>query len=184
MSSGKKSLKRLERQKAKREKAAAKNIKQFAKPLITKLVKQANDPNTKKQAKSVELGSRYHLRMSWSVDLEDRKGRWSWGVNRDWGDKLSNSLIYPFLVGCERDTWGRLESLKAGGNHRHMSYDVSQIRKEARDRLVELELDDQENIFRFRMTGAERLYGFIMGTSVFYTVWFDPTHDIYPTSKK
>lgn len=150
MSSGRKSQARIERQKLKAKKAAEKNIKQFATPEIDKFVKQAHDPQTTKQVKSIELGSRYHLRMSWSGDLEDRDGRWSWGVDRDWRDELSQTYIYPFLRDCERDTWGRLESLKAGDNHRHMSYDVCQIRKEAQDRLVELELDDQEKLFRFQ----------------------------------
>lgn len=184
MSPGKKSLARLERQALKAAKAAQKNIKQFATPEIDKLIKQAKNPQTNKQAKSIDLGSRYHLRMSWASDLEDRKGSWSWGVERDWGDELSESYIYPFLSDCQNSTWGQLESQKAGDRHRHISYDIEQIVPEAQARLIELELDDHDKIFRFRMTNKNRLYGVILNICVFNTVWFDPTHDICPSEKK
>lgn len=184
MSPGKKSQARIKRQKLKAEKAAEKNIKQFANPETDKLIRQSQEPKAKKQVKSVGDGSRYHLPMSWANDLEDREGSWSWGVERDWGDELSASYIYPFLCGCQKSTWGQLESQKAGDRHRHISYEIEQIVPEAQERLIDLELDDQDKIFRFRMTNKNRLYGFILTTCVFHTVWFDPTHDICPSKKK
>jgi hypothetical protein len=71
----------------------------------------------------------------------------------------------------------------AGGDKRHKAYPTNVICKEAFDRLTELEYDDQTEIFRFRMTGPHRLYGFRFG-HVFKTVWFDPVHMIYPTPKQ
>jgi hypothetical protein len=49
--------------------------------------------------------------------------------------------------------------------------------------LKALEYDDQTVIFRFRMTGPHRLYGFRFG-HVFKTVWFDHVHKIYRSPKQ
>jgi hypothetical protein len=46
--------------------------------------------------------------------------------------------------------------------------------------LADLEKDDNDEIFRFRMSNLERLYGFIRAAD-FEVIWFDPTHQTYPT---
>lgn len=55
--------------------------------------------------------------------------------------------------------------------------------KEARQRLVELEYDDEDHISRLRVTSRGRLYGFRRDAR-FYALWWDPEHKIYPSSKK
>lgn len=54
---------------------------------------------------------------------------------------------------------------------------------EARERLVELEYDDEDQISRLRVTARGRLYGFRRGAR-FYALWWDPEHEIYPSLKK
>ena len=53
----------------------------------------------------------------------------------------------------------------------------------AYQRLVDLELDDfSTDLFRFRLSGKERLYGFrIEAEAMFYMLWYDPHHKIYPS---
>lgn len=36
------------------------------------------------------------------------------------------------------------------------------------------------DIFRFRLSGVERLWGFVID-GIFYAVWWDPNHRVYPT---
>ncbi len=55
--------------------------------------------------------------------------------------------------------------------------------KEARERLVELEYDDEDQISRLRVTGRGRLYGFRRDAR-FYALWWDPEHAIYPSPKE
>jgi len=50
-------------------------------------------------------------------------------------------------------------------------------------RLVELEYDDEDQISRLRITGKGRLYGFRRGER-FYALWWDPEHEIWPSTKR
>jgi hypothetical protein len=128
-------------------------------------------------------GSLGELYMRWSQDKEDKNGTWSWGVQRDWGEPLWNTLIYPFLSEYAKKKW-KIIFAETWQNDKkcrkkHVYYDVNRIHEEAIKRLVQLELDDQTRIFRFRLSGKRRLYGFTF-SDIFATVWYDPTHNIYP----
>jgi hypothetical protein len=120
-----------------------------------------------------------------SSDKEDRDGRWSWGIDRNWHASHGEKHVSSFLVNYDgTKTWREIFEEKAVGKGeqikpRHVKYPIEAICTEAVKRLEERQLDDQDEIFRFRMTNLERLYGFIIGAS-FATVWFDPTHEIYP----
>lgn len=54
--------------------------------------------------------------------------------------------------------------------------------QEARSRLADLKLDDQERISRLRVGGAGRLYGFRHGPD-FWALWWDPRHEIWPSAQ-
>jgi hypothetical protein len=52
-------------------------------------------------------------------------------------------------------------------------------------RLIDLELDDQTEIARLRISGERRLYGFLhSGGPDFYALWWDPEHQIWPSTLK
>ncbi|MDX1890113.1 hypothetical protein [Mycolicibacterium sp. 050158] len=56
---------------------------------------------------------------------------------------------------------------------------------DAISRLVELELDDQTEIARLRISGKRRLYGFLAeGGQDFYVLWWDPNHEIWPSTPR
>lgn len=121
--------------------------------------------------------------MRWSRQKEDRIGSWTWGVSRDWGEKTWGTVLLPFLSDYEKKTWGVIHAETWQNENKtrkkHIYYDKEKICEEARRRLIELEFDDQTRIFRFRLSGKRRLYGFTFG-EVFATIWYDPTHKIYP----
>ena len=53
----------------------------------------------------------------------------------------------------------------------------------ARERLEVLNLADQTKIWRLRIGGTGRLYGFLTG-NVFHVVFWDPDHEVWPSQLK
>jgi hypothetical protein len=172
---------RIARKAAKEQQRKGKQVRQFQSLSVDKQAKILAAPAVAKKIKTTPLGLRSDCFMSWGCDREDREGAWSWSVSRDWGDELSSSYIYPFLQAYTNKTWGQIEAECTTRGKRNKAYPLGKLKQEAQDRLVELELDDRDFIFRFRMTRLERLYGFIID-HVFNTVWFDPTHEIYQSN--
>lgn len=99
----------------------------------------------------------------WSQDYEDKDGTWSWEEDRDWGDEVWQSLLEPFLKGCGVKKWSEIRaekfSSKRKSRSKHIYYSIEKIKKEAADRLIDIELDDFPKIFRFRLDGKKRFYG-------------------------
>lgn len=122
--------------------------------------------------------------MEWSRDNADVEGEWSWGprscLNADW-----DGLLHPFLIEYGKKTWFQIyderTTVRKKRVQKHISYAVGAICREAQDRLVALEIDDVDRIFRFRLSGRARLYG-IQRLHVFFVLWWDPEHKIYPTT--
>ena len=70
------------------------------------------------------------------------------------------------------------------GGHPGMDYSTGDLpKKEATDRLEALALDDQDTISRLRLSGEARLYGFRRGR-FFHVLWWDPHHQIWPSTLK
>lgn len=87
-----------------------------------------------------------------------------------WGD------IFEKLVSYESRTWAEILSNPT----RDHPIAVGKLCKEARQRLMDLKLDDVEALFRFRFTGLQRLWG-IRDRNVFQVLWWDPEHKVCPS---
>jgi hypothetical protein len=62
-------------------------------------------------------------------------------------------------------------------------YELARVpNKAARERLIQLNYDDYDQISRLRISGVGRLYGFRKGDR-FYALWWDPNHEIWPSNK-
>jgi|GEM_PF-1995044 len=168
--------------------AGEKRAIEVAKILLTgknPLNQNISSPIKKPRQSQQKCGGLFPLLVTVSQEKEDREGVWSWGISRDWHPEPGNDHINEFLNQYqnvklwrevfEEKTVGKGESVKL----KHVKYAVSEIGVEAQKRLDELKMDDFEDIFRFRMTNLERLYGFIAGSGEFLTLWYDPTHKIY-----
>ncbi len=171
---------RLERALAKKADFERKKARQASEFDVKKRIGSAEKPTPTKTAKEepLSVGQR---RMEWSRDNADIVGEWSWGSRSclvdDWDVKL-----HPFLLEYEKKTWNQISAECTGKKKRrpkHIDYTTTSICKEARDRLVELEFDDVDRIFRFRLSGKERLYG-INRLHIFMVLWWDPEHNVYP----
>ena len=60
--------------------------------------------------------------------------------------------------------------------------DVSQLCKEAKDRLSDLRLDEFEQLLSLRLTGKKRVWG-ILEHNVIILLWWDPNHLVCPSLK-
>ncbi|MBF2754093.1 MAG: hypothetical protein ISN29_02370 [Gammaproteobacteria bacterium AqS3] len=160
---------------------------------------------SEKRLKARNLGNADgYLQMQMRFDLlkhADRDGRWRWGRKRNWCEeygpcegchdarakKKSVCKILALLRDMEKRTW--LEILDPGiesnmriGDHHYQP--IHTLCREAQERWHDLGLDQEENnLFRFRGSPKERLWGFRL-LNIFYAVWWDPDHKIYPTEKR
>jgi hypothetical protein len=73
--------------------------------------------------------------------------------------------------------------LFAAGSQHGKTYEVEEMPKPAKDRLVDLGRDDETQVARLRCGGAPRLYGFLR-EHVFHVLWWDPNHQVWPSKKK
>ena len=158
---------------------------------LAKKARQAENPNSFKRvaedfalrvAKSVHEAERPgDQKMDWSADQADIEDEWSWGKRSCLSDDWDSELL-PFLTGYSEKTWLEIYSERTGGGNRkqkHIFYNVEDICEEAQLRLLALERDDVDCVFRFRLSGKQRLYG-IQQMPVFFVLWWDPEHNIYP----
>jgi len=108
----------------------------------------------------------------WQFNFMDFEGPWSWQIPAatflEIRDKLSQ---------FESMTWSEIE----GPSH-HFA-EVSNLCKEAQDRLVELKQDDIDHLFSLRLSGRQRVWGIRAGP-IFKILWWDPEHIVYPSLKK
>ena len=114
-----------------------------------------------------------------SFQYADRSydGEWSWPSGED------AATLLHFLCELGQWTWGEIASQRYGGQTRHRKHhelDFSVVCGEAQTRLSDLGHDQIfTEYFRFRLSGEKRLWGFRVG-DVFYVLWWDANHMVYP----
>jgi hypothetical protein len=104
----------------------------------------------------------------------DHEGPWSWA-------EVSSDHIKLVAATCGGfETLRRGEFMNRPGNK---PIPMENLCQEARGRLVELELDLFDDLWELRLGGEERIWGLLDG-HVFYLVWWDPEHQVCPSTKK
>lgn len=111
----------------------------------------------------------------WSIIIFDHESEW--GKDRCQEEDSLWVHIFPGLLNYEKRTWGEI----LGNRKRDHSCSIDSISKKARDRLKELKLDDIDSLFRFRLSGKQRVWGIREGR-VFKLLWWDPDHEVYPST--
>jgi hypothetical protein len=177
--------KRLARKALKLEQTLQKSARQFIEPSLSRSVAEGATVEAKKRIPEPELTPHQRL-MKWDRTLEDKEaGKWSWGDDRKCCDKDWDNRVHPFLKEYEKKKWGEIDSETTGPRRKrrkkHVYYTFDKLIDEAYERLVDMELNDfAPNIFRFRLSGKRRLYGFrIDPTAMFHMIWFDAKHRLY-----
>jgi len=143
---------------------SGKYARQLYSPTESKIPRMASDPASISKMTPV-----------WKIGRIDVDGLWGHAnIDRDtlW------KQMFPKLKNYESMTWGSI----AQNQHHNHSVEVSKLDKRARKRLEELGVEVDE-LFRFRLNGTQRVWG-IRDREVFYILWWDPNHEICPSSKK
>lgn len=110
----------------------------------------------------------------WLFSMLDTEGPWGrCGLSTEcvWSD------ILPKILNFESMRWSDFH-----GDTCH-SVEVWKLIPEARKRIEHLNLDDVDELWRFRLTGLQRLWGIREGER-FKILWWDPKHEICPSQKK
>ena len=95
-------------------------------------------------------------------------------------DTVKFAEIRQRLIHLEKLTWNEILVKDKYWNHTVSRSDLS---KEARDRLAELQLDDQEEFVSLRLSNLERVWG-IRLEGAMTLIWWDPDHQVCPSLKK
>jgi hypothetical protein len=109
------------------------------------------------------------------------RGAWTWPTAEEAGELLQ------FLcdIGCL--SWAEVKSQlfnsKSGSHKKHHYQGIDTLCREAQARIAQLHLDERfgDEIFRFRVGNRKRLWGFITN-GVFYILWWDADHLVYPVN--
>ncbi|MBF0552300.1 MAG: hypothetical protein HQK60_17420 [Deltaproteobacteria bacterium] len=114
--------------------------------------------------------------ISWHVSLMETVDPFGWHVIQR--EKLEE--VRTKLASFENKTW---HEIFVQDNWRNHSIPVSDLCKEAQDRLKEIKQDDIDSLVSLRLAGTERIWG-IRDRHIFKILWWDPDHEICPALKK
>lgn len=136
--------------------------------------------DTPKQPKINQNGSRFGYKMTWCARIADQHNTWSWGESRQWTQEEWDGLISKGMNSLEGLDWSELQAMTSDSMHlMHHDHDIDDLCNEAVERWLELELDQFDCPFRFRLGNTKRVWGIELHGH-FYLVWYERDHNIYP----
>lgn len=103
----------------------------------------------------------------------DLDGPYGWGKVTE----LHLREITSKLSELEKFSWAQLDK------HRHHPIARENLGADARKRLREIKQDDVDVLHTLRLAGTRRVWGILVG-NVYYVLWWDPGHKVYPVEKK
>lgn len=132
--------------------------------------------------KAIVDGSRFDSHVTWCTTKADLQDSWSWGEPRKWSQEEWDTIIHPPFQQLEQLTWQEIDKLSSDTGHKmHHGHEVGDLIDEAQKRWLQLNLEEFDSVFRFRLGGQKRrAWGFIVQAH-FNFVWWDREHNIYPT---
>ncbi len=118
--------------------------------------------------------------VTWCIRRSDVHGAWSWGDARQWTDEEWCDDIVPKFGEFEKLLWHEVHAQSSESGHAmHHTHELHEVNAEAQARWLELGLEEFDTLFRFRLGGQKRFWGFRLGAH-FFGVWWDRSHRIYP----
>ena len=148
--------------------------------LAPHLARAADAAEMGKNPKAIKDGSRFACKVTWCANKADREGKWSWGELRDWDNAEWDEVIQPPFRFFEQLTWGEIDSLSSESGHKmHHDHDLGDLVPEAQDRWRHMDLEQFDVLFRFRLGGTRRAWGYV-AQAHFHLVWWERNHSIYP----
>lgn len=136
----------------------------------------AEPVSTVKQPKIAEQPTANESQPTWRIFHLEMCDPFGWHVL----DRAKLEEILGKLREFEKLTWNEILVVNKKRNH---AVAVSELCKDARDRLRELNLDDYDELVSLRLSGVERVWGFRL-REVLNLLWWDPDHEVCPSLKK
>lgn len=144
----------------------------MAKKNTNKIPKFGAEPNPAKKPVFTEPVYNDGHPLAWRLCMADKGGPFPWTAITP--DKLHE--IFGKLAEFEPMNW---EEIKRGGSH---PIQVASLCMEARERLVQLKLDDFDELVSLRLTGKNRVWCIQTG-HLMRLLWWDADHKVYPVEK-
>lgn len=132
-------------------------------------------PSPEKTARAYHSNSNDE-RPSWRFSKLELVDPFGWHI-------LSSTKLHEIrskIQNFESMTWNEILIEAKKQNH---SISTEKICRAAQNRLCELELDDAEDLISLRIGARERIWG-IRQSSVLLLLWWDPDHQICPSTLK
>jgi hypothetical protein len=122
------------------------------------------------------------IRPAFSFEFIDRASAHDFNFDISEAD---SKIIMDFFRDIGNQSWREIRAQTTSNNRRtfpkHHAQSTDDVCKDAKDRLAAIGLNEiTDALFRFRLGGKRRLWGFI-ADGVFHAVWWDPEHQVYPT---
>lgn len=141
-------------------------------PVARKQPKTDIEPNPQKRPKWAD----HHIEgspLAWRFSACDRGGPFSWAAIEG-----TNSLhdVISRLAAFEQMTWADIIRARCHPIECH------RLEKPARDRLVEINQDDLDELMAFHITGPNRVWC-IKDQNIMRVLWWDPEHQVYPVER-
>jgi hypothetical protein len=115
-------------------------------------------------------------RICWRFTHLDDEGPWGLAP-------LDHARVLGLLAEMVKFESQTINELFHRGEWPGKCHDVESLpNKTARDRLEAMGLPDMTKIWKLRIGGPGRLWGFLIG-NVFHVVWWDPEHQVWPSPK-
>lgn len=144
-------------------------------------------PKTPRQVGKVDASKQPRALHIDHAAVEERNLVWRFADLDDSGEWCLSSIERDHLRGLLAKLKS-FESMTVGevfapGAEHGKRYDIAKLPDRATRRLVEIGRDDETELVRLRCGARPRLYG-ILREHVFYVLWWDPEHEVYPSPKR
>lgn len=150
----------------------------YSRPLAKKRRRKrpavAQTPNpSKRPTFEADPTARPDDRIAWRFARLDLHGKWGWSALGE-----DANAVLAKLRNFESLTLGELMRLEGS-----TQIGTEDLPAPAQKRLVDTGHDDLDAVWELRLTGKQRIWGAI-DRAVFYLLWWDPEHTVYPSKKK
>ena len=141
----------------------------------SKKARFASEPKARKRVKIPNPPPAFRGgHIAWRFSGVDKNGPYSWAA-------LENPAQYKSVIEAlsSLETMGETELAERGCHF----ISTNNLSSDAKNRLVDLQLDDLDELYSFRVTGRSRVFA-VHRTHYMRILWYDPDHAVCPAPKK
>lgn len=129
-------------------------------------------PALRKRPRIGKSGSTDHERVRWCFEIFDPH---DWNPGHE--PVISFFDVCSHLRSYSQRAWNEV----CASRRRDHAVEIASLTPAARQRLAALEMDDLDELVRFRFNGRQRLWG-IRDGEFFRVLWWDPCHVVCPSA--